>query len=198
MINHAIPELDMKEDYAGEMVMPSEKGNVVVEATVRQFIIQARRAYSSTALQNMQHQEDLKLTLEDDEAPAYFGLKIIVQPSEGVVNFVSNEEKANSFFDTVASALGTSDTPRFRGNRAAFIGEFQRVQDSDKGEVLVSKSLVGTTVFYNDYRATIGFPNADMAMATAVESIYERMASAYPDMKIEVSWDYVPDDDDGF
>lgn len=192
MIDHNLAQFGLNENYAGEQVQPSEKGNLTVPSTLRQFIVQANRAYSQSALEAAQDNEGLHLQYHDgdiDHEVPFFHLKLIAQPQGDLASFVAN--KGNDFFNFVLKTVGRSEVRFVRGNRAAFVGEFTKQVDPDFGEVMVSNILIGTSVFYNDYRVTTNFPASQNELEVVVGDIFTSITQAYPELKVEIEFNVV-------
>jgi len=199
MIDHNLTHLGLNENYEGEQIQPSERGNLRVPSTLRQFIIQANRAYSPSALEAAQDFDGLKLTYhtnntlgnfmdDEEEVGSYFAVKFIIQP-EDFAEFVAHN--GDAFYDRVLELLSKSTARGVRGNRGAFLGEFNRENHADYGMVLVTQALISTTVFYNDYRATVGFPGTNAEVKDVVGSIYQTLVQEYPELKLEMSYDII-------
>lgn len=192
MIDHNLTQFSLDESYDGEMIIPSEQGNINVPATLRQFIIQARRNYSENALTLLADTEDIKLTLNTpfSTLAPYFYLKLIVKPSVALQQFAESEE-GESFFNKVLELAGHSDVRFKSGKRSAFIGAFSPITDNTLGVVLVSNILISTTVFYNDYRATCHFPESEEDHTEVVSRFFNVLHAAFPHIDLEISYETI-------
>lgn len=195
MIDHNLPQFSLNETEQGEMVIPSEKGNITVQANVRQFIIQARRQYSATALANLVDSEDIKFSINNghstndlDEVAPFFYVKLIAKPDVALNSFVQSPE-GDRFFDTVLALAGRSTTRFKSGVRTAFVSSFNKETDPDVGDVMVGHILIGTSVFYNDYRVTVNYPSVDEEYTETLKGIFEGLQVAFPNLDIEVSYE---------
>ena len=195
-MTHSITGLDLDENERGEMVIPSEKGNVVTECTLRQFLIQASRNYSEEALERIpgmkvrvnQTAEDNDL-FGDSERSELVIIELMVQPEASLQEFV--DEKGDEFFDELMGVLGLCDLRGVRGQRAAFVTEFKKTILDGGFEVLVAKILLSTSVFYNDYRVTVAYPHGQDEIDTVVENIYNRISARFPEVKFEICGEFV-------
>jgi hypothetical protein len=187
------------------MVLPSEKGNLTVAATLRQFIIQARRNYSANILENLEVEEGMTVTLhnpENDfldtsEISPFFYVKLIVKPTVSLKEF-SESPEGNDLFDKVLELASNSNVRRLSGKRTAFVSAFNPVQDSSRGEVLETKILIGTSVFYNDYRVTANFPATEEEHTDVVGRFFNTLHETFPDLDLEVSYEMMNEMADSF
>ena len=88
MIDHNFTQYGIDETYAGEVVLPSEKGNTHVTMPLRQFVQLARRAYSANALAYLEDDEGLKITehqtMDDneyEEVQPFFHFSLTFRPN---------------------------------------------------------------------------------------------------------------------
>ena len=196
MIDHNLKQFDLTETADGEMVLPSEKGNLTVAANLRQFIIQARRNYSQTALSALEDNEGVQVTLHDpegdepDEVPMFFYVRLVVKPQGSLKDF-ANSSEGDAFFDKALELAGNSNVRFKSGKRTAFVSAFNPVQDAALGEVLVSHILIGTTVFYNDYRATVNFPATEEEHTEVVGRFFNTLHDTFPSVDLEISYESV-------
>lgn len=198
MINHDVQPLGLVAADAGEIVLPSENESIKFEGTVRQFVILARRAYSEQALECLADSEGIKLQNYEDsvDVAPYFGLTLRVQPEGDLESFV--EEQGDDFFDSVLKIVSKSNVRGVRGNRCAFVREFRAVNDAQYGKLLETKILVGTSVFFNDYRVTTGFPYDEESLDVATESIYNELCAQWGELKIDVTPEVIEEESDEF
>jgi hypothetical protein len=192
MIDHNLTQFGLDENLLGEANLPSEKGAINVSLNLRQFIILARRAYSALALDALSDSEGIKVRSADDadyNASPFFHIRLTVKSKNDLQEFAANEGEA--FFERVLGLYSHSDIAGNRGQRLAFVGPFQVEDDAQKGEVLVSDALIGTSVFYNDYRVTVGYPSNDDDYLAVVGQIYHTLVAQYPDLEIEVTFNPV-------
>lgn len=193
MINHNIPQFNLTQDMVGEMVLPSEKGNLIVSANLRQFIIQTRRNYNGDALTALQDSESINIvynqSFPEDTAP-YFYLKLTIRPDIDFKEFAVGTQ-GYDFFNKVLELAGHSNVRFKSGNRTAFVSAFEKVTDENLGEVLVSNILIGTSVFYNDYRVTLDFPFQDEEYQVVVGDFFRDLSAAFPTVQVQVSYEPV-------
>jgi hypothetical protein len=195
-MTHFITGLDLDENERGEMVIPSEKDNIVAECTLRQFLIQANRNYSQEALERItgmkvrvnQTAEDIDL-FDDSERSELVLIDFMVQPETSLQEFV--DDKGDEFFDELMGVLGYCDLRGVRGKRAVFVTEFKKTVLAGGVEVLAAKILLSTSVFFNDYRVTVAYPHEQDELDTVVENIYNRISNRFPEMKFETSGEFV-------
>lgn len=202
-MNHSITGLDLDENERGEMVIPSEKGNIVTECTLRQFLIQAARNYSQEALeripgmkvranQTVENSDVFDDYLLDDPGRSELVLiDLMVQLEASLQEFV--DEKGDEFFDELMGVLGLCDLRGVRGQRAVFVTEFKKTILDGGVEVLAAKILLSTSVFYNDYRVTVAYPHGQDELDTVVENIYNRISARFPEVKFEICGEFMGD-----
>lgn len=196
MIDHNLSQFSLNQDTEGEMVMPSEKGNITVQCNLRQFIIQARRAYSAAALENLVDSEDIKYTMNtvsgnypvSDEVEPFFYVKLVAKPDVSLKEFAQGS-RADAFFEKVLELAGRSNTRYKSGNRTAFLSSFNKEVDPNVGEVMVGHLLIGTSVFYNDYRVTVNYPSVDVEYTEVLKSLFEGLSLTFPEVEMEVSYE---------
>lgn len=196
MIDHNLKQLKMDEDYEGEQIIPSEKGNLTLPSTLRQFIIQSR-AYREETLELLKETDGLhlrKLYNNFNYSVPFFYISLIVRPNNGMTNGEFVEKYGNEFFDLLLNTIGRSEIRNNRGNRGSFVGEFFNFHDPDYGQVLKSHILIGTSVFYNDYRVTTNFPSSDNEMDYVLTEIYNIITRAFPQLDIEINHEIIEDD----
>lgn len=197
MIDHNLTQFGLDENLLGEANLPGEKGAANLSLNLRQFIILARRAYSAFSLEQLAENEGIKLRFAsnaDSESSPFFHIRLTVKSSNDLQDFVQNEGEA--FFERVLSLYSRSEIAGNRGNRVAFVGPFELENDAQKGEVLVSNGLIGTSVFYNDYRVTAGYPSTDNDFLEVVGGIYHELVAQYPGLEIEVTFNPIENEDD--
>lgn len=195
-MTHSITGFDLDENERGEMVIPSEKDNIVAECNLRQFMIQATRNYSQDALERIpgmkvrvnQSAEDDDI-FDESERSELVLIDLMVQPETSLQEFV--DEKGDEFFDELMAVLGYCDLRGIRGKRAVFVTEFKKTILGAGVEVLAAKVVLSTSVFYNDYRVTVAYPYAQDELDTVVENIYNRISNRFPEMKFEASGEFV-------
>lgn len=196
MIDHNLSQFSLNQDTEGEMVMPSEKGNLTVPCNLRQFIIQARRAYSASALENLVDSDDVKYTMNSvsgnypdaQDVEPFFYVKLVAKPDVSLQEF-KDSVRANAFFETILALAGRSDTRYKSGNRTAFLSSFNKESDPNVGDVMVGHLLIGTSVFYNDYRVTVNYPSIDVEYTEVLKALFEGLNNSFPDVEVEVSYE---------
>ena len=194
MIDHNFTQYGIDESYSGEVVLPSEKGNNHVTMALRQFVQLARRAYSANALELLQASEGLSLTehqtMDDefDEVQPFFHFTLTFRPKFGDLKTFVESDEADRFYERVLALVGRSSTRGISGARTAFVGEFNRKTTSSGLEVMVSHVFVGTSVFFNDYRATTNYPASQDEADRILESIFNTLASEF-NIALEIAGD---------
>ena len=183
-MKHEITEMQLYQHNEGTANFPSELGNYSSECNVRQFLLQCSRLYSKVA---MFHQRDnFEVNLNHYSSNEIFGINIKFKPNMSLEDFVKKEsDNENDFFKTLLQIISYSDMYRKRGNRAVFLTYFSR-KNVDGEDVLVAKAVVSTTIFYNDYRATLGFPSNEDEMNNCIENIYNKLCNNYPEFSFEL------------
>jgi hypothetical protein len=174
MINHNIQLMNLDQFDEGEISLPSETKSESFASNLRQFIILTRRAYNESALNDMALTEGLKVaeynSYSDNEP--YFGITLQVSPHFGrIEDFL--EENGDTFFDSVTRIASTSVHRGVSGKRALFVREFRRA--SNLNNTIETKLIISTSVFYNDYRVTTGFPSNLHEIEDSARSIMDRL-----------------------
>lgn len=198
MANHNLEKFEMYADHEGEMVMPSEVGNMTTECNLRQFLIMSERQYSECAVSVI---DDIKVKLNpsvsqvQEEAPSLLYVNFLMKPEGDLKDFI--EEKGDEFFESLLKIVGYCDIRGARGNRGAFVSYFQLVQENGM-ELWKSKILLSTSVFYNDYRVTTGFPFTDEECTSVLEDMYSKLSNKFSEIEFELSWEKMNEDVDVF
>lgn len=195
MIDHNFTQYGIDETYAGEVVLPSEKGNTHVTMPLRQFVQLARRAYSANALAYLEDDEGLKITehqtMDDneyEEVQPFFHFSLTFRPNRiSLKDFVESPD-GDRLFDRILELVGRSNTRGISGSRTAFVGEFNRKTTKSGSEVMVSQIFVGTSVFFNDYRVTTNYPASQDEADKILESIFTTLCQEF-DIAIEIVGD---------
>lgn len=200
MNNHSIENMNLDETTQGEMVIPSEKKNLIVECSLRHFMIQSKRNYTVNALNEI---DDMKVRVHEntddifdsfDQFPEMVAISLHVKPDTSFEDFV--DEKGDDFFEQLMSVVGYCDIRGIRGNRAAFITEFEKETIHGDIEVLSAKIILSTSTFYNDYRVTVGFPSNQDELDSVVENIHNRISNRFPEMQFETSGEFVTEQEE--
>lgn len=201
MINHNIPTLSLVDNDEGETFLPSEEGSISFESNLRQFIILSRRLFAEEVIENcLADTEGIKQRKhsDNDEYNTYFGLHLRFKNKVGSLeDFV--EDEGDDFFDSLSKAVTTSNIRGISGHRGAFVREFRRVNDPYLGEVMETKILVSTSVFYNDYRVTTGFPSDISELEDVTEEIFNKLEQIWgDDLQLEITPILVPSEENTF
>lgn len=200
MGNHSIESINLDEMAQGEMVIPGEKKNLMVECSLRHFMIQAARNYTATALNQIDgmkvraNQSTENVFDSEEKFSEMVAISLYVKPDTSLEDFV--EEKGDEFFEQLMSVVGYCDVRGVRGNRAAFITEFEKENIDGGVEVLSAKIILSTSIFYNDYRVTVGFPSSQDELDSVVENIYNRISNRFPEMQFETSGEFVTQEEE--
>lgn len=176
MINHNIESMDLSQNDEGEIYLPSESKPVTFESDLRQFIILTRRAYNESALLDMEQSEGLKVaqhTPHDDATP-YFGVTLGITPKYGKTLEDFIDEHGDSFFSSLLQITSVNTQRGVSGKRAVFVREFRK-DDPFASDTLYTRIVISTSVFYNDYRVTTGFPSNQQELISTVQSIRQRL-----------------------
>lgn len=204
-MTHCVDTLDLDENETGEMLIPSEVGNILAECKLRHFLIQNSRNYTKEALENISGMkirvnqsvlEDVSNVFDVSNHSELFLLDLLVQPEGDFHDFV--EEKGDAFFEELMSVLGNCDLRGMRGKRGLFLTDFNKKTLDCGLEVLAAKILISTSVFYNDYRVTVSFPYTQDELNLVVESIYNSISSKFSDMKFELSGEFLSNEEEDY
>lgn len=194
MIDHNLPQFELKEHDNGTMLIPSENGNLKIAATLRQFLVHSRQ-YRPSFLRELAHTDGLNVRENDNadsdaqnDATPFFFLQIIAKPR---ANFLSSSANITDTRDAVSQVLeslaGQSQVRYNRGNRAAWVAQGEFENHDEYGDIVKFNMLIGTSVFYNDYRVTLNFPGNDMEVENVVEEIYEQLVRNFSDLNFAVT-----------
>jgi len=175
MINHDIQSMNLDQYDEGEISLPSETQQSSFASNLRQFIILTRRAFNESALQEMADTEGLKVSSHlNVVAEPYFGLTLKVTPHRGdIKDFVA--EQGEIFFDSLMRVVSTSTHRGISGKRAAFVRALTR--DHSSTNTIETKIVVSTSIFFNDYRVTTGFPCDSQELDSVAVDIMHRLSN---------------------
>ncbi len=191
MINHNIQTMNLSATDDGEIVLPSEDGKITFKGNLRQFLVLTRRAFNESSIVSFSDKEEIKHTVHVNQlelASPYFGLNLTFQPlDEDIDDFVATY--GDEFFESILNHIHMSEFRGVRGQRAAFVSSFSVVNDDKLGSVLKSKIVVSTSVFFNDYRVTTGFPGTEAELELVVEQIFNKIQDIRGD---EIKFELVP------
>jgi hypothetical protein len=167
--------MSLAEYDEGEIALPNEAGLSIFSGNLRQFILLTRRAYSETALANLEETENLNVRIhkEQEEVEPYFGITLKFQPRDDLEAFIDNS--GDDFFNSILRISATSTKRGVSGDRPVFVREFRRATDPILGDVMETQILISTSVFFNDYRVTVGFPGDEDEVENATESIFKQL-----------------------
>ena len=116
--------------------------------------------------------------------------------ADSIPDFI--EENGDAFFDSIIGAVSVSSKRKMSGERACFVREFRIVEDDNFGEVLETKILVSTSIFFNDYRVTTGYPSTEIELDDEVTRlIFDKLSTEWCDqinLSIEASWNPYEDE----
>lgn len=187
MIEHTVHKVNLNDpEMFGKMLIVSENFIKPFECNLRQFIIQNRRNYSSWALEALAEEEQLHHSPHSSVEAPYFHIRLILQPPGDLQDFLDEHEE--SLLQNLFDFIGYSSYRGISGKRSVFVSDFDIDYDMTKGNVIVSDILVGTSVFFNDYRVTSGFPANDSEAHEVVGHIYKKIAQNWPQLKIETTF----------
>lgn len=187
MSNHNLEKFEMYADNDGEMVIPSEVGNMTTECTLRQFLIMSERQYCENAISVVDNiKSKINPSVDSEESPALLYVNFLMKPQGDLKDFM--EEEGDEFFDSLIKAVGYCDIRGVRGNRGAFVSNFELFQENGT-EMWKSKILLSTSVFYNDYRVTTGFPFTDQECTSVLEDMYGKLVNQFNDVEFELTWE---------
>jgi hypothetical protein len=180
MINHNIQSMNLDQFDEGEISLPSETKAETFHSNLRQFIILTRRAFNESALHDMAQTEGIKTSTHNPhgDTEPYFGITLQVSPHFGKIeDFL--EVHGDTFFDSLTRISSTSVQRGVSGKRAAFVREFRRA--SSFNNTIETQLVLSTSVFYNDYRVTTGFPSTLSEIEDSARSIMERLHQEWGD-----------------
>lgn len=200
MINYNIPAMSLSEHDEGEIYLPSETFPITFDGNLRQFLNLTRRAYNPDALELLADKEELKIEYNDGAEPyPYWGINLTIHPNSGTVDeFVDNY--GDDFFDSLKEILSYNTKRRVSGKRAIFVGSFEKITQHGF-ECLQSHILVSTSIFYNDFRITTGYPAGEDQLTKAANSVWKRLSDQWGS-ELEIALhavgeiDFDEDDDD--
>lgn len=193
--SHNIASMQLKESDEGEIILPSEVSLINFNGTLRQFIILARRLTSHEYLDNFKNTEVMDVRKLTYVPPGftpietnfpYIGMTLKILPSNQDLSSFSKLE-GEKFFSYLISIIGHSEMPNQRGTRCAFIQNFKQNKTLEFGDVFESKILLGTSIFFNDYRVKTNYPNCHEVLFDICQKIYEGILSEFPNLEIEIN-----------
>lgn len=188
MIDHNLTHLSntLTENQQGEMTLPFEKGNKTMPASLREFVILARRTYSPEAVNLLADSEGFAVTdlIKDDNKQPFFHLLLKVSPNnQSLREFMTSQ--GDSFFDTLIQMAGRSSKRKISGNRAAWVSEFRNETTADGKPVWVADVLISRSIFFNDYRVSINYPSSEKEYSDFLDSWFESLIK-YFDVKVAI------------
>lgn len=193
--SHDVEAMNMKSHDLGEVVLPSEVDNIHFPGTLRQFMILSKRLTSIESLNKLQDLDSINvrqlsyippgLTPLNNSYP-FIGLQLKVKPINNSVEQFK-EEIGEDFFLFLINLFSNSVTTQHKGTRAVFIQNFNTIQTIEHGILLETKILLGTSIFYNDYRVTVNFPNSQEVLFDICKEFYFNILTHYPCIEIELN-----------
>lgn len=193
--SHNIESMQLKEHEKGEIILPSEVSLINFNGTLRQFLILSRRLTSHDALEHFKETEAMDVRKLNYVPPGfipietdfpYIGMTLKVLPNnQNLAEFAKHE--GESFFSFLINAVGNSDMPNQKGTRCAFIQNFQNKNTLEYGNIFESKILLGTSIFFNDYRVKTNFPNSHESLFDICKRLYESILQKFPHLEIEIN-----------
>jgi hypothetical protein len=189
MIDHNLQQFGLNGYNQGVQIQPSEHGNLFLQSTMQQFIVQAHRAYTFESLNSITDchgNNELSIIPLDNEdilhKVPYFYMKLIIQSNE----FEDFFDDIEDFSDALHNIVSYSKISQMRGKRGAWVSEYDVDQNHKYGKVITYDILISTSIFYNDYRVTTNFPNSNLSMDMITDDIYKDILRQYPDLKVEI------------
>lgn len=178
MINHNIQSMNLDQYDEGEIYLPSEAKSNSFESTLRQFIILTRRAFNEPALDEIVLAEGMHVTKYNShvDTEPYFGITLKATTHFGKIEDFA-EEHGETFFDSILRIASTSVKRGVSGKRAIFVREFRR--DPSFPNTVETQIVISTSVFYNDYRVTTGFPSTSHEIEEEAHNILARIAQEW-------------------
>lgn len=203
--SHDIKSMLLMADDEGEILLPSEVKLINFTGTIRQFTVLSRRLCSVDAINAFSQKEQMNVRHLSYIPPGliaiknsipFIGLNLKFKPSDpdlDIKTFVTNE--GEEFFDFLIDIIGNSNIKNHKGTRCAFIKNFYTTSSIDYGELCETKILLGTSIFFNDYRVKTNFPNTQEVLLDICHDIYEQILNRFPHLEIELQ-SYTLEDED--
>jgi hypothetical protein len=191
----ALQSMNMQGNEKGEIILPSEQGMINFAGTLHQFIVLATRLTSFSSLDFFSKSEPIsvrnltyippELTPIKSTVP-YVGLVLKVLPTDcSLAEFAKNE--GEFFFKFLIDITGFSNFNNHQGHRCAFIQNFHEISTVEYGNILEAKILLGTSIFYDDYKVKTNFPNSYEILFDICKDIYSKILNKYPSLEIEIN-----------
>lgn len=191
---HDIKSMLLKAEDDGEIILPSEVKLINFSGTVRQFTVLARRLCSVEAINSFSQREQMNIRHLTYIPPSliainnnipFIGLNLKFKPSSmSIKDWV--DQDGEKFFDFLIDIIGNSKIKNHKGTRCAFIKNFYTTSTMDYGELLETKILLGTSIFFNDYRVKTNFPNTQEVLLNICHDIYEQILNEFPHLEVEL------------
>lgn len=193
---HDVRTMLLDESDQGEIILPSEVKLINFTGTIRQFTILSRRLCSVEAINSFSQREVMNtrhlsyippgLIAIKNSIP-FIGLNLKFKPSDPKVELKSFiENHGEKFFDFLIQIIGYSNIKNHQGTRCAFIKNFYSTNTLDYGELMETKILLGTSIFFNDYRVKTNFPNTQEVLLDICHDIYTNILNNFPNIEIEL------------
>lgn len=163
-MQHEITAANLFGHTSGFVRLPSETGQVLTEMNFRDFMLLNQRLYCSEALEHNQYwdvktTEHSDLDLMDSTSLMVFDVKLSIENHD--LHEFKESKEAEVFFDDLLLGASKSDKRGVRGKRAVMLTQFEMNQNDQGQDELQAKLIVSKTVWYNDYRATLNFPDVE-------------------------------------
>lgn len=182
----------------GTISLPCEDDPIVVEGSLRQFLIQANRGYSKDALlaaaeNKLKLRGFDSLREEDDGVNPFFYAKLSFFGADFdpyAVSIGSSHFENDNGIQEITSLCSNSHRRNARGGRIAFVSRPEVEIAPGFGQVISCRALIGTTVFYNDFRASY-LSNDDDEIESAATEIHEGFLRSFPRAKLSIDFERV-------
>ncbi len=166
-MQHEITAANLFGHTSGFVRLPSETGQINTEMNFRDFMLLNQRLYCSEAIENnpnwdIKTTEHSELDIMDSTSLMVFDVAISFEDHD--IHEFKESKDGETFFDELLMVASKSEKRGVRGKRAAMLTQFE-LKQNDKGEdELQAKLIISKTVWYNDYRATLNYPDVDNPM----------------------------------
>lgn len=166
-MQHEITAANLFAHTSGFVRLPSETGTISTEMNFRDFMLLNQRLYCSEAIENNENW-DIKtsnhseLDIMDSTSLMVFDVNVLLDGTD-IDSFKASDD-AEKFFDELLLVSSRSDKRGVRGNRATMLTQFEAGQNSQGEDILQAKLIISKTVWFNDYRATLNYPDIDDPM----------------------------------
>lgn len=192
--SHDVKSMLLSAEDEGEIILPSEVKLINFSGSVRQFTVLSRRLCSVEAINDFSKREQMNIRHLTYIPPSliaiknnvpFIGLNLKFKPSDMTIKDWADKD-GETFFDFLIDIIGNSNIKNHKGTRCAFIKNFYSTTTMEYGELLETKILLGTSIFFNDYRVKTNFPNTQEVLLNICHDIYEQILQKFPNLEVEL------------